>query len=347
MIDSNLRILSAAGHAPRSAISALRLSVAAAFFLAVAFISGAPLAHVAPVSPVRGEHSQSINSTITLGQQNPAHHQAPAINNLHDTNLKSQISIEKGLDLIMGSGSIDFVSPNTRDNLDITDALKAFGGVGHSRFKAFQRLTSKIIDPSAVLVDSLGLWQGSAENSTLRFNGQTPLNAVMASASICGCFAEQRMVIAFAADDEGPDTASFLPLEGMNLETAFVKARDAGVQNGTIFSVAGIPWVVTVNKYLEKVSQEQTAELHLPFWIRKGHIIEIGDGSSPEAASKQYASVAWQFYRETYAKLPQIASIQWNWKSDYLALLELAGMGGYLDLSGGKIKEEGESMTAV
>ncbi len=340
---SDLPILLAASHAPRSAISALRLGVAAALVIPVTFIPVPPRAHVAPVSPVPGEHFQSASFLNKLFQQNPAQNQAAPKNDYpHKLNIANT-----GLGLLQNATAYSLYSSNTREDIGFSESMAALGGVAQARLEALSRAAARIINPNVIRRPALGLWDKKPENSTLGIHwGATWREAVLAGAAICGFSAEQLSVLSFFPVMEGPDTMVVFSFENYNFRSAYDIILKSGIPGATISSLEGDCFGIAMSSAtcLGPDLLDRAKFTGLPVWVRHGESIEIKDYSSRENAGKKFIVTALSFYLEVRKQLPEIASIQESWKREYLSLLELAGMGTQLDLLGRVTEGENNGM---
>jgi hypothetical protein len=134
-----------------------------------------------------------------------------------------------------------FLSPNTDEHLDLTQAQQRLRSPDHARYR---RLASHILGDLGVAAhqvhDVLGDWGGGAENSLLVVLpcGTDP-EAVRYAAASFGLAARQKSVLAFHADPSGPDALVTLDLPGLRLEEVRKALDEHGLPERTLLAHAG------------------------------------------------------------------------------------------------------------
>ena len=112
------------------------------------------------------------------------------------------------------------LSPNVDDGLDLPEARRRLGTPEHARAR---RLAGDILDELGIrgyrVRDALGDWQGGVENSLLVVLAGPADPGTLACAAACfGLAARQKAVLAFHAEQAGPDALVHFELPGRSLD---------------------------------------------------------------------------------------------------------------------------------
>src|SRR5262245_40141818 len=115
-----------------------------------------------------------------------------------------------------------FVSPNTREDLDVDQAMRQLDSPEHARYR---RLAGDVLRRLGVrqprVSDALGEWQGAAENSLL-VTIHEPVDAatVACAAALFGLAAKQKTVLAFHPEADGEHVLAVIELRGRSLRSS-------------------------------------------------------------------------------------------------------------------------------
>lgn len=181
-----------------------------------------------------------------------------------------------------------FVSPNTRDDLDVTEARQQLDSPDHARYR---RLAGEVLQQLGVrkphVSDALGEWQGSAENSLfVTIHEPVDQSAVDCAAAVFGLAARQKAVLAFHPCASGEQVLAVIDLRGRSLQSARELLDRHGFLERTLIRRHD-GWRAVV---LAEGRQRRALERVPGAKVRRGRTVMIG-ATTQEAARERYRAV--------------------------------------------------------
>jgi len=181
-----------------------------------------------------------------------------------------------------------FVSPNTRDDLDVPEAQRLLGSPDHARYR---RLAGDVLRELGVrrpqVSDAVGEWQGSAENSLfVTIHEPVDPRTVACAAALFGLAAKQKAVLAFQPDARGEDVLAVIEMPGRSLASARELLDRHGFTERTLVERAD-GWRAVV---LAEGRQRRALERVPGARVRSGRVVLIG-AATADAARDRYRDV--------------------------------------------------------
>jgi hypothetical protein len=181
-----------------------------------------------------------------------------------------------------------FVSPNTRDDLDVSEARRQLDSPEHVRY---HRLAGDVLRRLGVrrplVSDAVGEWQGSAENSLLvTIDEPVDPRTVACAAAWFGLAAKQKVVLAFHPDASGEQVLAVIEGPGRSLSSVRRLLDRHGFFDRTLIEGAG-GWRAVV---LAEGGRRRALERVPGAKVCRGRAVMIG-AATADAARERYRAV--------------------------------------------------------
>lgn len=134
-----------------------------------------------------------------------------------------------------------FVSPNTREDLNMAEARRLLLSPEHGRYR---RLAGDILHQLGIgrhqVYDALGDWQGGVENSLfVEVKSPADRQTLRCAVAWFGLVAHQKCVLAFHRDPHGDDVMAVIDMPGRSLEQVRTLLDNHGIRDRTLFHRCG------------------------------------------------------------------------------------------------------------
>ena len=183
--------------------------------------------------------------------------------------------------------SYAFVSPNTRENLTLQEAIAGLGSPEEKRLIEESRLVVCRLHLAARVRKALGSWTDGAENSTV-LQARTDQSTIQYAASSLGKFARQKTVLYFHRRRFGEARMYVLFLPRGDLEMAAVAAElnSDGVANRTLVPRRRrmLIYIVDLKNELKEPVLKAARRLHARLSSFRGAAGFIGDDNDRDKA---------------------------------------------------------------
>lgn len=157
------------------------------------------------------------------------------------------------------SGGAGFASPNREDNTTVDDATRKLTSGEQARLQMAGEHIDKLMGLKTSRHDVIGMWNGGAENSTLtRFNGAN-YDQVKVAMAMRGLLGEQKSVIPFRADHNGPSRLSSFKVSATDPKALNKELLAAGIENHTLESTSG---GTIVHVFEDKATDHMNSTIH-------------------------------------------------------------------------------------
>lgn len=183
--------------------------------------------------------------------------------------------------------SYAFVSPNTRENLTLAEALAGLSSLAEMRLIKETRLLACRLHLAPRLEKALGSWSDGAENSTvLRVN--TDQATMRYAAAWLGKFARQKSVLYFLRSSFGRSKMYVLlvPRGNRRLAALTTKLESNGVANRTLVPQKNrtLVYIVDLKNELQEKVHSAARRLRARFSSIRGDAEFIGDDNDRDKA---------------------------------------------------------------
>lgn len=162
-----------------------------------------------------------------------------------------------------GISGIEMVSPSVAEHLSFDEAERALHGARQREVMAIAPQVDAIVGVQSHQAEAIGAWSDGAENSIIvTLTGDPTYEQIRVSAAMKGELADQKAVIPFKAEEDGPDAMYVLEAPSTNLKEVHDQLEADGVVYHTLERHAGGTrvWVfdqgTTLGETIEKVGQK-------------------------------------------------------------------------------------------
>jgi len=190
---------------------------------------------------------------------------------------------ERGRFTVAGNGQgVSFVSPNVDEGMDVKGAEGAVRAARHQDVVAIATEVDALLDLRSKHESGVGAWSDGAENTMLgRVYGNASYDQIRLSAAMKGMLADQKAVIPFKVEKDGPDSMYKVKVSDTDLKSVHAKFSEAGLEFHTMVPHSGHTdvYVFDPGTQLKKQVQEAGARhgIEISQWRGRGEFLGSWD----------------------------------------------------------------------
>jgi len=201
--------------------------------------------------------------------------------------------------------SIGFVSPNTREDLKLIEAIQGMNSPEELKLLSRARSLGCVIKRRIAAAEALGSWSDGAENSVLlRVSANEP--AIRYLMSRLGHDANQKAVVYFHPRPHGRAKLYLIRhIRGFNLRQIGNVLNGSGIAFSTLVPAkhGTVVYIIDIDNSLRLKVLDAARRFNLPVASQTGNAAFIGDDSSREKGRAVFAEEIKQ-YELKHPKLP-------------------------------------------
>jgi hypothetical protein len=201
--------------------------------------------------------------------------------------------------------SIGFVSPNTRDDLKLIEAIRGMDSPEELRLLGRARSLGCVIKRKITATEALGSWSDGAEHSVL-IRVSAKESAIRYLMSRLGHDANQKAVMYFHPRPRGQAKLYIIRhIRGFNLRQIGNVLNDSGIAFSTLVPAryGTIVYIIDIDNSLRLKVLDASRRFNLPIASQTGNAAFIGDDSSRDKGQAVFAQEI-KNYELKHPKLP-------------------------------------------